>query len=78
MYGALSVVNNTGKVISLRIDGDILFFDVIPGERTKRMPVFAGTRCAQVLNNREKIVADFQFSVPQNTHVILKISGGKA
>lgn len=73
MYGTLSVINNTRKAISVYIDGEPLFLDILPGEHTEKKPAPAGTRCAQILNNHEKIVADFCFSVPQSMHVILKI-----
>ena len=75
MYGTLSVINNTRKAISVYIDEEVLFSDILPGEHTKRRPVPTGTRCAQILNSREKIAADIRFSVPKNMHVVLKISG---
>lgn len=75
MYGTLSVANNTRKAISVYIDGEPLFPDILPGEHTEKKPVPAGTRCAQILNSREKIVADLCFSVPKGMHVVLKASG---
>lgn len=74
MYGVLSVINNTRKTISVYIDGEPLFLDLLPGEHTERRLAPAGTSCAQILNSREKIIADFCFSVPKGMHVILKAS----
>lgn len=73
MYGTLSVVNNSRQVISVNIDNEALFCDILPGESTNRKPVLIGTRCAVIINSRGKIAADFPFSVAKNSHTVLKI-----
>ncbi len=75
MSGTISVVNGSNQVMSVHVDGEALFPDILPGECTEKKPVPAGTRYAQVFNSHEKIAADIRFSVPKNMHVVLKISG---
>lgn len=75
--GTISVVNNSRRAISVHIDGEALFFDILPGEHTKRKPVPPGTRNVQILNSREKILADIRISVAKNIPVVLKITGTK-
>ena len=73
MYGTISVVNNGRQVISILVDDEMLFCDILPGESTRKKPILSGTRRAIILNSREIISADVWFSVQKNVHTTLKI-----
>ena len=78
MSGNLSVLNKSRGAIYIFVDDALLFRDVLPGEITKKKPVPTGTGHAIVINNREKIIGDFLFSVQKNACILLTVTDAGA
>lgn len=72
MCGTVSSENGSNSVLSLYIDGDLLFAEILPGEKTRKKDVPCGTRHAVFRDARGRVAADFCFSVPRGGNVILK------
>lgn len=74
MCASISAENNSGKVISIYIDGELFFCDLLPGETSRKKAAPCGTRHVLFNSASGRILADFCISLPPSGHIILKFS----
>lgn len=75
MQSFFAVKNDTlFPVISIAVDGNRIFYDILKGDTSQFIPIMAGSIAFTAYNNFERIFLDSWISIPPSKKVILSVS----
>ena len=67
MFSFISVLNKSSQVLQVIIDDEILFPEILPGEKTKPKKVLYASVRVIVKNSREKPIFDLWLPIKKET-----------
>lgn len=77
MQSFFAVKNNTAyPVISVAIDGERIFYDILKGNASPYILLPSGSIALSVYNNFERLILDKWISIPPNKKLVLSVSDG--